>query len=229
MDNPMNAPETIELCKCRDCGADVVASTHEWNKGRCDPCHTMTKAKGDIGDGNMSNRMEKWADLCPEQYRTGPTDFIDEAKFKAITSWNFGPTGLVAVGHSRKGKTTSFWHLLHKLFVLQGHPFVAVSEPEFAILRERQNRYGALDQFLDKCVHTKIFFLDDIGHAATGSRHMEELYYIIEKRTSWRRPILATTQFSRAELQAKAMKSGTAKTSQAILNRLTSFCRFVTF
>jgi DNA replication protein DnaC len=119
--------------------------------------------------------------------------------------------------------------LVHKLFILEARTFVGLSEPEFSILREKYSRQGTLEYWLNKCIAADVFFLDDIGHAASTARHMEELYHIIEKRTSWNKPIIATTQFTLQDIEDKSGKSSTTKTAMAILNRLLSFCDKVQF
>lgn len=207
-----------------------MTSTLEWNSGLCDPCYTMKRHEEDQREKSKTHlelRMERWEKICPEVYRNNSLDFMDENKFKRVTSWKFNPNGIICMGDSRKGKTTSCWHLLHKLFVLEARTFVAISEPEFAITREKQTRLGGLDAWLKMCIAADIFFIDDIGHAASTSRHMEELYHIVEKRTSWKKPIIATTQFSPNEIQAKAARN--EKTAIAILNRMFSFCDIIEF
>lgn len=217
---------------CDKCSTPVIDVTHTFNEGLCDRCFSFKR----IGEGKeirekarMEERMANWDLLCPELYRKGDISFIDSNKFSKVMRWKFGQMGLLICGDSRKGKTTSAWHLLHNQYVLQGHSFMAISEPEFSIEREKHARNYSVDTFLNKCIYSEIFFLDDIGHAASTAKHMEELYYIIEKRTSWKRPIIATTNFTLDEMEQKSGKYGSAKTAKAILNRINSFCYKIDF
>jgi hypothetical protein len=223
---------------CSQCN-DLTSIQHsEGFYGLCSVCYGIRRVEENNADkgtldgknkASMEKRIERWTYICPELYRTGETSFIEGDKFTKVTRWKMGQKGLMVTGRSRAGKTTSVWHLIHKLYVLEGHSFKAISEPEFSIERDRHNRQGSLDGFLNTCIHADVFFLDDLGHAATTSRNLEELYHIIESRTSWRKPVICTTQFTREELEEKGHKAGSAKTALAILNRISSFCYHVAF
>lgn len=220
------------MAHCTKCNSQVCEMNYQFNSGLCDSCFTKSKLKlysKSIENSSMESRTKKWDDICPDLYRNCSTDFIDQSNFKIVTTWMYGSNGLMLSGSSRTGKTTSCWHLLFKLYVLQAKSFFAVSEPEFSILREKNVRSYSVDGFLNKCLNCDIFFLDDIGHAATTAKHMEELYYIIEKRTSWKKPILCTTQYSENEIEERSGRSGTSKTAMAILNRLKCFCKIINY
>lgn len=223
---------------CSQC-SNLTSSFHADNfSGLCGNCYSEKRKVENKEDEesakrmskeSMNLRMERWEILCPDLYRKSPTDFIDPVKFRDIVSYKTGPIGLMIVGPSRVGKTTSVWNLLHKLYVLEGKTFKAISEPEFTIERDKYSRNGNLETFLNTCIRSDIFFLDDLGHAATNARNLEELYHVIEKRTSWKKPIIVTSQFTRDELSNKGNKTGSYKTALAIMNRISSFCRFVQF
>lgn len=226
-----NLSRTLML-PCKTCGSQVMEMNYKFYSGICEACFTKKSLLFHVEHSSkksMEERSEKWLQICPELYRSADLSFIDADKFTKVTRWNYNPIGLMLTGASRQGKTTSCWHLLHKLYVLQSHSFFALSEPEFSILRERSTRNGSLDNFLNRCLSCSVFFLDDIGHAATTAKHMEELYFIVEKRSSWKKPIICTTQFSTNEIEERSSRSGTSKTAMAILNRLKSFCSPIIF
>lgn len=233
---PKFIQEPLQTIPCAQCGNITSQSHAEGFYGLCSSCYSQRRKEENKGldrSGKdkelMEERIEKWETMCPELYRKTDPSFIDGVKFSDVTKWKFGQKGLMVVGRSRAGKTTSCWHLLHKLYVLQSHSFVAISEPEFSIQRDKHSRQGSLDFFLNQCIRTEVFFLDDLGHAATNSRNLEELYHIVEKRTSWKRPIIITTQFTREELEDKGSKAGSGKTALAIMNRISCFCHQVCF
>ena len=231
-------PTACDTRPCTTCGGLTSLFHYEGFYGLCGACYGQRRHEENLADKStidgknkqsMELRMGKWNELCPELYRNADTSFIDQLQFVRITKWKYGQKGLVISGRSRVGKTTSVWHLLHKLYVLEGRSFKAISEPEFCIERDKNSRQGTLDAFLNQCIHSDVFFLDDVGHAATNSRNMEELYHVIAKRTDWKKPIIVTTQFTPDELQERGSKSGSAKTAVAILNRISNFCYPVAF
>jgi DNA replication protein DnaC len=240
MNTLIENPEIVqtEHIPCATCGNLTHKFHAEGFYGLCGSCYSERREKenaedkGSIDGKNtesMNLRMDKWSELCPELYRHSDTTFIDQGNFVKVTKWKIGQKGLMISGRSRLGKTTSVWHLLHKLYVLEGHSFKAISEPEFCIERDKHSRNGTLDSFLNACIFSDVFFLDDVGHAATNSRNMEELYHVIAKRTDWKKPVIVTTQFTRDELELRASGTGSKKTAVAILNRLASFCYQVAF
>ncbi len=117
--------------------------------------------------------------------------------------------------------------LLKKLH-WQGIRFEAMSETEFSIRCSKHNRDRTLHEFLERLTRVPVLFLDDIGHSATTSKNLEELYHVIETRTSHKRPIIATTQFTASELVEKSADRH-EKTIWAIVNRLREFCEIIPF
>lgn len=216
-------PKEPNILTCRECGKSILEPDYEFSGGLCSRCHTLSKiseqekAKTKAG---MMQREESWETLCPETYRTNDISQIDENDFRTVTTWKFGKTGLMVVGASGTGKTTSCWHLLHNLYVLQGQPFQAFSEVEF----NQHLRGPSPTEFLKSLIKTQVFFLDDLGHISSSPRCLEDLFYVVEKRTSWRRPIIVTTQFREAEFADRK-----SKTLSAILTRLKRHCQIVHF
>lgn len=211
---------TIEI-KCQKCGREVGEQTHEFNNGLCDPCFSMKRLgeQKDPAKELLAKRLERWAEICPSQYVENDTSTISGQAFNQVMAYKPRKRGLLCVGDSKRGKTTACWRLLEKIYTIDGIRFVGVTEPEFAQVTAKKSRLRCVDEWLLECCQVPLFFIDDIGHAASSSKHLEELYHVIEKRTAWQKPILATTQFTPRELTSKNY-SGTAKTVIAILNRL---------
>jgi hypothetical protein len=57
-----------------------------------------------------------WKNLCPPGYRNTILEQLPNlAKFEEVQKWQYGPTGLLVVGPTRRGKTRSVWKLLERL------------------------------------------------------------------------------------------------------------------
>lgn len=218
---------------CEKCNRDDVSEkAFKWNTGLCDPCFTWKRHNEDIAEtkrGTMETRIERWNLLCPQTYRENDTTLIDDAAFKKVTEYKLNPRGILCMGDSRTGKTTTCWKLLETLYVLRGIDFKALTESEFSQETAKAQRNRNLDGWLKDLCNCKILFLDDIGHVQATKSHLEELYYIVEKRTAWKKPIIATTQFSANELMERAKGSSGEKTVIAILNRLKAHCEIINF
>lgn len=224
----------ITLNTCTKCGRDDVSDhAFEWNKGLCHCCHTWqaynSKKATDISHKQLQERHLKWNSLCPSKYMENSVNLIKKDSYNIVKKWRLNPQGILCLGESQMGKTTSCWLLLKDLYIQYGVEFIAMTEPEFSQLASKHSRNRTIDEWLNRLCFTKLLFLDDIGHSATTSKHLEELYFVIENRTSWKRPIIATTQFTTSELTERAGRSGGDKTVTAILNRLKASCQSVIF
>lgn len=218
---------------CEKCGVDDVSQhAYEFNYGLCNPCYSFKRLNEDIAiskKATLEKRMSRWLELCPQTYRENETSMIDDSAFKKVTSYKLNPRGILCMGDSRMGKTTTCWRLLETLYVLHGIGFKALTESEFSQETAKAQRNRNLDGWLKDLCNCKILFLDDIGHVQATRSHLEELYYVVEKRTAWKKPIIATTQFSANELMERARGSSGEKTVIAILNRLKSHCDIISF
>lgn len=224
---------TLRKCFCIICKSEfhkVHINGKPFGPCRCQICgDKFIKEQEEIKQGNSkAQRLTKWLFLCPVQYRENKIDLIDQEHLLKVFDWKFGETGMMCTGESQRGKTTSCWRLLERLYLKEGIPFTAMTEPEFSIQAQRHGRTRTFDEWIDKLCNTKILFLDDIGHSATTSKHLEDLYYVVEKRTSWKKPIISTTQFSQNEFESRAYGSA-SKTVTAIINRLRKSSEIVNF
>lgn len=222
----------MDLINCPKCSQETTQAALDWNGNICNPCYSWQRLDEDKAGSvklALEARMSRFAFLCPAQYRDNDTEVILRSCFDQVLDYKFSPRGLLCMGDSQRGKTTSCWRLLEKLYILQSIQFEAMSEPEFSQQAARHMRTRSLDAWLDKLCAAQVLFLDDIGHSATTAKHLEDLYYVVEKRTSWKRPIIATTQFTSDELAGRAKNSGGEKTVVAILNRLKASCEVVVF
>ena len=197
--------------------------------GRCVPCSERHVQNMKNSDSVLDARMHAWRSMCPPKYLDNDTSKIDSESFNQVLGYKLSSRGLICLGASRRGKTTSCWRLLEKLWTFQGLKFMAMTEPEFSQLIAKNSRLKNLDTFLEDMCKVQLLFLDDIGHCATTTKHLEELYFVAEKRTAYKRPIISTTQFTSEEMTDKAHYAGGTKTVMAILNRLKDACDVVIF
>lgn len=228
--------EIQPITACSKCGIAVHPETHEFNKGLCDSHYSMKRLAEDrsekyrVDSKKMINeRIAIFNEKCPKKYQENDTSKIKVESFDRVINWSKNPQGLICMGESQRGKTTTCWKLIEKLYVMHGIGFEAMTEPEFSGNAAKHYRDKTIDSWLQHLFYVPILFIDDIGHSASTSRHLEDLYLVVEKRTSWKRPIIATTQFSDQELSVKAKNYGGEKTIQAILNRLKASCSIVIF
>lgn len=212
------------------CGiCNQVRPTDYWG-GICDRCHSFRKLRQDERRGDEADkkiREARWLELCPEQYRLNDEEKIERNAFEQVVKWRLNPHGLICMGDSQLGKSTSCWRLLEILYIHHAIPFIAITEAEFSQKLSRTYRDSSGATWLNQLCSVPLLFFDDIGHAASTSRHLEDLFFVVERRTAWRKPIIATTQFRSDEFITRAGPG--MKTIKAILNRLNRACTVVKF
>lgn len=187
-------------------------------------------------NGNPSKEkktlMERYAHfrkLCPAQYLENDIANIQQEAWEKVLAWKQGVRGLLCCGVSQRGKSTTCWRLLEKLYVDNDVKFEALTEAEFGQRTADANASRIMREWVQHLAEVPVLFLDDIGHAAATTKYLQELYLVIEKRTAWQKPIIATTQFDTGELEGKTQGAASVKTVQAILNRLKAHCEMVEF
>lgn len=223
-------PETEEWIECCKCHRSIKQSVSIFNNGLCNRCASLAASEKEFSSTEAKKALEarqmKWLSICPERYRNAPTDQFNIDCINDVMSYKMGSRGILCFGESGKGKTTLCWKLLEKLFLFQGVRMECMTEAEFS---QNCSKTGIqnLHNYLEYLCLVPMLFIDDIGHSASTARHLEDLYYVVEKRTAWRKPILATTQFTSSEMQERA--KGGAKTITAIVNRLKGSCKIIQF
>lgn len=204
-------------------GLQEITGKAFFRRTLCDVCDDLEQdKKTETAKIERKQGQERsFASVCPPHFLEVLKRLEPGKACESVASWKYNSRGILCFGDSRKGKTTACWALLSLLHG-QGFKFTALTETEFA-LEASENSKG----WLLSLVHVPILFLDDIGHANTSSRHLEKLYYVVDQRTKFKKPIIATSQFSETDLKAKS-KQG-EKTLLAIINRLREFCQIVNF
>jgi len=191
----------------------------------CTPCQEAEERdrKAKEKEAAVQSRIEAWEALCPLNYHgTDPFRLPDSYRL-AIQSWHYGPKGVGFVGDPGLGKTRAGFEILRR------HHFAG--RQVFAISSKRLSD-RALEKFDDtrhiksrarddlaKAQHCEILLLDDLGKGKFTERAEEELYDLLESRTSYRRPTIWTANSTGDELLAKL----SADRGAAILRRLVEF------
>lgn len=193
---------------------------------------TCPDCQSDLSQTKETDIKESaWREICPSEFRFTDTEHRSwkdnlEAIEKVI-AWKFTPEGrgMVIGGLSGKCKTRSVWKLLKPLH-MRGVPFMAITETQFANDCGAKFAFGAIEgkQWIEELCKVPLLFLDDIGKSASTQRFSHEMFHVIDKRTSWRKPIIATLNASGKELAVKLGESG-----PQIVRRLKDYCDVITF
>src|SRR5262245_34902514 len=105
-----------------------------------------------------------WERFCPPGYRnTIPEQLPNLAKFKQVQEWQYGATGLLLVGPTRRGKTRAAWTLIKRLYLEEGRTLEAFRpmDLKLKVANAWADAEGA-EEWILRLRHTNVLFLDDL-------------------------------------------------------------------
>jgi hypothetical protein len=184
-------------------------------------------------DSEKPTEPTRWERICPHEYQG--TDFIrlkqdlvrrgyDTAWLEPALAWQYGPQGVLIAGPTGAGKSRAMWMLLRRLLDQEQRSFAWLNAVRFRSGLQAAARDGATESFVQRLAGVQVLYWDDLGQTHLTGAASEMLLHIVEERTTWRHPILTTTQYSaeRLEFQFERPEMG-----QAIRRRLNEFCSVI--
>jgi len=150
-----------------------------------------------------------------------------ESAIARVDAWTPNRKGIGFAGESGHAKTRLMFTLLHRLF-LAGMSVEFITATAFgdeASARFSQDS-GDAKRWIERLARVDVFFYDDMGKEALTERVAKELFNLIDKRASARRPIFATANFTGDQL-AKHYEARSPMIGEPIVNRLRDCCEFI--
>jgi DNA replication protein DnaC len=206
----------------------VPVTAHDW----CEDNRRILKVQQEERI-KLAARISEWEHICPARFHnTNPDELPDKSASRKVLEWKWSPTGLIAYGKTRSGKTRSTFLLLHREF-LSGKTIYAETHESFTY---RVTRMVMGDKRVEanwrKIVSSvDILFIDDLGKAKFVSRdgegkYSEEvLFDVFETRSMNNLPTLFTTEYTGAALRER-VSPDRAESFEA---RLREFCEPIQF
>jgi DNA replication protein DnaC len=174
-------------------------------------------------------RLESsWKNLCPPGYRNTISEQLPNvAKFEEVQKWQYGPTGLLVVGPTRRGKTRSVWKLLERLHLDERRKIIAFTpmDLKLAVMSAWQEVETAEDLLFD--LHSAdVLFFDDLDTVKFTEAVEETIYDAFEFRPTHEKPVIATVNRTGRELAARMNANGRGA---KIVERMREYCQIVNF
>ena len=191
----------------------------------CDPCKAVSAA-AEVQRQETERIMKAadlWKEICPDEYQETDLSRLPRPYQVVIDRWLYGCKGIGFCGEAGRGKTRSAFSILRKQH-FRGRRCYAISAKRFADLaldkfdHDGRTKATARDR-IRKCHTADLLLIDDIGKGKLTDRPEEELYDLLEYRTSKRLPTLWTAESGGADLLQRL----SAERGNAILRRLTQF------
>lgn len=199
----------------------------------CEPCSIAARVKAEDEERERVKavRAKRFAELCPETYRSDEIRAAMNAavpdKAKAVRELVKAGRGVLAIGESGQFKTTTMFNAAVKWLVLEGHEVEYLTAAKFRQRASHHAKECTVEGFVRGLARIPWLFLDDFGNMNTTQAASEAILDLFEERMSRRnRPVLVTSQFGGAELIAKFANR---QLGEAIVRRLSMLSTPVNF
>jgi hypothetical protein len=179
-------------------GAPLVATV-------CDACAQLVADHYEPTGSAISPKTPSWwRDTCPPLYQRlvahGLPDHCDREAYARVARWTPDEThGIIALGESGAGKTTSLWALARNLEESGIKP-VMVTAVELARALGKSAFDLRHDHWLSGC---RVLIVDDLGKERLTPGVSAMLWELVETRYAHERPMVISTRFTGEEFEAR--------------------------
>jgi DNA replication protein DnaC len=168
-----------------------------------------------------------WEHLCPPEYRKTSSDRLPSLeKFEQVQNWHYGPTGLLLVGPTRRGKTRSVWKLLERLHFDERRSIIAFNPMDLKLQVATAWRDATAEDWVWRLRRADVLFLDDLDTVKFTEAVEETIYDVFEFRPTHGKPVIATLNRSGRELAARLNTNGRGA---KIVERIREYCEVINF
>lgn len=168
--------------------------------------------------------LANFARICPTEYAATDEARLPSEQWRTVSQWNPGDVGLLLVGPTGTGKTRAAWMLIKRL-CRAGLKVTAFSPAGFNTELVDAQMKSEGKAFLDRVCKAPLVFFDDLGKGKMTDNVEMALFEVIEQRTAWRLPTIATTNDNGETLAGRM----TANRAQPFVRRLRSYFKSVIF
>lgn len=173
-------------------------------------------------DQQYQLRLSNFRDTIPPIYRENDVRRFPDV-WKVIQNWTpKEKRGLLLIGESGHCKTRMACEIARHNILDRGHGVRFVRASQFAATIRDQfgDQSHKAQRLLRAWNKAQILILDDIGKQNNSELVQEALFDLIEERTAFRRPIIATANANGSEIEAMMSHDR----GPALVRRLREFC-----
>lgn len=216
---------------CKNCGTEFNAPDDPvLNRFTpfCPKCATERReADAKTEQARLDREREsRWHSLCPPAYRDTVIEKLPNPnKATEILSWNYGATGLLLHGKTRKGKSRCAWLLVRKVFEAGKSIRVLDSMAGFQYGAAFANSGREAQEWVDVRCRCGLLFFDDVFKVKLTDSFEAAVFAIVDYRLSHQLPILATLNDTGDTLAARM----SSDRGEAFVARLKEMCQVIQF
>lgn len=194
----------------------------------CPSCSQKRKDKCDAEEKETARlkHEERWGNICPPLYRDTDVEKLpSQDAMRKVMAWQYGPKGLTMFGPTRKGKSRCAWLLLRREFD-KGRS-IRVLDSLSGIKYASKFNQSAEDalEWVTSMIECDIVFADDVFKSNLSPSFESALFTIVNQRSEYKRPIIATINDTGASLAARM----TSDRGEPTVSRIREFSDAISF
>lgn len=215
---------------CTKCGVELELPDNPFFKtiAYCAKCtgEIRAKAESDAKDEAMRQNEERWRKLCPPAFRdTDAGKLPNPQKAVETMAWEYGPTGLLLHGDTRRGKSRCAWLLIRKVFDAGKTVQVMDSMSGFQYMAAFSNSAKDAQEWVELRSKCGLLFFDDLFKAKLTDSFEAAVFAIVDYRMNHQLPIVATLNDTGETLSSRM----SADRGEAFVARLKEMCQIIQF
>jgi DNA replication protein DnaC len=157
---------------------------------------------------------------------------VNRDEIRKVTGWKFGPKGLYVYGPSGRSKSWAIYALVERL-LREGRTVTVLDGAAFSIQAGAAFSEAAkTEAWLKTMLAPDVLFIDDLGKRWTPATE-DAAFAVIDRRTSRKKPILTSVNYTGEELQrmsnARGELAAVRDITTPLRRRLTDYCTRVIF
>jgi DNA replication protein DnaC len=209
-----------------------IRKTLERLKKHClsdEECQRRRREESRLAEMKMlQGRQDRFEQVAPPKYRAFDEKKLplecDKARARMIIEWEFPESkGLYIIGPTAMGKSMAFYELIRRQ-IMMGKTVEAMHGLEFKVFcgKTIKEPETAMKSF-KYLASVDILAIDDIAKA-TSPAMIEGWFYLMEKRSSWNKPVIMTANTTGDDIKQKV---NDATVAEPLLRRMREFCKVV--
>jgi hypothetical protein len=146
------------------------------------------------------DRAIRFYKACPEEFKGAivPARLPDQTAFWKLASWNGTYPGPIGYGPTNTAKSRAVWCALRRLCIEDAKTFSWLTAKQLAEKYFTKHMEGRPEDFWEFFTRTDLGFIDDIDKLELNERNSGVLFEFYDWAYREHRPIIGTTNRSRA-------------------------------
>lgn len=231
---------SLGRCVCKRCNCDIEDFVQEcvapdFGSGLwypwyplCPECLKIEEENAETPLPSGISKLEKeFHAMCPPAMLETDASRLNQTALHKVLDHKMNGRGLILVGKTGMGKTRSMWLMVRELMVNRGrHVSVHEATELKEILSQAYSRVNQHKYLIDGVCKADVLCIDDLGKEKPSDAWEQDLFTILDRRYTHKRPTIITTNFIGDSF---INRYNDVKRMETVVRRMRDMCDGVTF